>query len=130
MTEHTKGRPPIKLPDNYKETMTTLAKEGASIIELAIELEISRDSFYEISKRDDDFSDTVKRCKELSEAWWERSGRTNLMNKDFNYTGWYMNMKNRFNWKDRQDVTTNDKDMPIPILSGMSRNNINDDINE
>ena len=43
------------------------------------------------------------------------------MNKEFNYTGWYMNMKNRFNWKDRQDVTTNDKDMPTPILGGISR---------
>jgi len=101
------GRPQIQLPSNYELIMTELAKEGASIVELAIALSISRDTFYEISKRDKDFSDTIKRCKELSEAWWERSGRINLSNKEFNYTGWYMNMKNRFGWKDRQDVTTN-----------------------
>ena len=126
----TKGRPLIQLPNNYESIMLELAKEGASIVELSVALSISRDTFYEISKRDTGFSDTIKKCKELSEAWWERSGRTNLMNKEFNYTGWYMNMKNRFNWKDRQDVTTNGKDLPTPILSGMSRTNINDDINE
>jgi hypothetical protein len=131
MTEQSKvGRPLIQLPNDYKDIMLELAKEGASIVELSVALSISRDTFYEISKRDTDFSDTIKKCKELSEAWWERSGRTNLMNKEFNYTGWYMNMKNRFNWKDRQDVTTNDKDIPQPILSGMSRTNINDDIND
>jgi hypothetical protein len=131
MTEQSKGgRPLIQLPNDYKDIMLELAKEGASIVELSVALSISRDTFYEISKRDTVFSDTIKKCKELSEAWWERSGRTNLMNKEFNYTGWYMNMKNRFNWKDRQDVTTNDKDLPQPILSGLSRTNINDDINE
>lgn len=95
--------------------MLELAKEGASIIELSVALNISRDTFYEISKRDNEFADTVKICKELSEAWWEKSGRTNLMNKEFNYTGWYMNMKNRFGWKDRQDVTTNDNELN-PLL--------------
>lgn len=122
MKEQSKGgRPLIELPPDYELIMLELAKEGASIVELSVALSISRDTFYEISKRDTKFSDTIKKCKELSEAWWERSGRTNLMNKEFNYTGWYMNMKNRFNWKDRQDVTTNDKDMPTPILGGISR---------
>lgn len=35
-------------------------------------------------------------------------------------------MKNRFGWKDRQDVTTNDKDLPIPILGGVRENGLPD----
>ena len=103
------GRPMIALsdlPEGWKETILTLSEEGASIIELSVEIGISRDTFYELSKRDEEFSDTVKRCKDLSEAWWTKKGRKNLENKDFSYTGWYMNMKNRFNWADKTEGTT------------------------
>lgn len=102
------GRPIIELknlPEGWEDIILTLSEEGASIIELSVELGISRDTFYELSKRDEKFSDTVKRCKDLSEAWWTKQGRKNLDNKDFSYTGWYMNMKNRFNWSDKQEIT-------------------------
>jgi len=33
----------------------------------------------------------------------ERIGRENLFNKDFNFTGWYMNMRNRFGWTNNPD---------------------------
>lgn len=97
------GRPRATLPEDYEKIMLDLAEQGASIVELSVALRINRDTFYEISKRDKAFSDIVKRCKELSEAWWEKSGRTNLMNKDFSYVGWYMNMKNRFGWRDKSE---------------------------
>lgn len=116
------GRPMITLddlPNDWEKQVLSLAKEGGSIIELANLLGISRDTFYEMSKRDEYFSDTIKRCKELSEGWWIENGRTNLQNKDFSYVGWYMNMKNRFGWRDRQDITTDDK--PIPLMGGMTR---------
>ena len=100
------GRPRIELkdlPKGWKETIIKLSSQGASIVELAVELEISRDTFYALSDREPEFFDTVKRCKELCEAWWIKKGRTELDNKDFSYTGWYMNMKNRFNWADKQE---------------------------
>lgn len=101
------GRPRIELddlPNGWEQTMLDMSSDGASIVELAVELGISRDTFYNISEREPRFSDTVKKCKELCEAWWVRNGRTNLNNKDFSYTGWYMNMKNRFNWTDKQET--------------------------
>ena len=102
-----RGRPKIELkdlPKGWKETIINLSKEGASIVELSVELNISRDTFYALSDREPEFFDTVKRCKELSEAWWKRKGRTELDNKDFSYTGWYMNMKNRFGWADKKEI--------------------------
>ena len=108
------GRPLITLEDlgdRWEERMYNLAKEGASIIELAVMLDIARSTFYELSERDKQFSNTVKKCKELCEVWWVKKGRISLENKDFSYTGWYMNMKNRFNWKDKQDITSNDQEI-------------------
>lgn len=58
-----------------------------------------------------EFSETIKAGRLLAESWWHRNGRQNLQNKEFNFTGWYMQMKNRFGWKDRHDHTTNDKDI-------------------
>jgi hypothetical protein len=101
-----KGRPlfTVKdLPKDWEERIISLSKEGASIVELAVELDICRNTFYALSERDEHFMNTVKRCKELCEAWWIKKGRTELDNKDFSYTGWYMNMKNRFNWADKQE---------------------------
>lgn len=124
------GRPRIELENlgkDWEQRMLNLAKEGASIVELAVELGISKDTFYALSEREPEFSDSVKICKDLSENWWEKQGRTNLQNKHFNYTGWYMNMKNRFGWKDRNDITTNDKDVTMPILGGKSVQGDNSD---
>lgn len=104
-----KGRPLITLndlPENWERDILNLAKIGGSIVEIAVLLGISRDTFYALSERDDYFSDTVKRCKQLSEAWWVSKGRTELDNKDFSFTGWYMNMKNRFGWADKVEQKT------------------------
>ncbi len=104
MTE--RGRPQIKLedlPEGWEESIIKLSKQGASIVELAVELDISRNTLYALSERDEYFLNTIKRCKRYCEAWWLGKGRTELDNKDFSYTGWYMNMKNRFGWADKQE---------------------------
>ncbi len=105
MTE--RGRPQIKLedlPEGWEESIIKLSKQGASIVELAVELDISRNTLYALSERDEYFLNTIKRCKRYCEAWWLGKGRTELDNKDFSYTGWYMNMKNRFGWADKQEI--------------------------
>ena len=101
-----RGRPLKKLEDlteGWENIIINLSKEGASIVELAVALDISRQTLYNLSERDEYFLDTIKKCKRYCEAWWLSKGRTELDNKDFSYTGWYMNMKNRFGWADKQE---------------------------
>jgi hypothetical protein len=101
------GRPPITtkdLPEGWEKKIISLSMEGASMVEIAVELDISRNTVTALCERDPEFLSTIKTCKRLCETWWERQGRKNLENKEFNYTGWYMNMKNRFGWADKQEV--------------------------
>ena len=101
-----RGRPLKKLedlPEGWENIIINLSKEGASIVELAVALDISRQTLYNLSERDEHFLHTIKKCKRYCEAWWLSKGRTELDNKDFSYTGWYMNMKNRFGWADKQE---------------------------
>lgn len=103
---------PIGRPSKYDpkmcEKVIELMREGASITEVAGELDISKETLYVWVKEEDkkDFSDAVKRGVGLSASWWEKMGRVNLESRTFSYPGWYMNMKNRFGWKDNQHTTT------------------------
>lgn len=115
-----KGRPAITVKDlkkDWEKIIVKLSKQGASIVELAVELDICRNTFYALSERDEHFMNTVKRCKEYCESWWLKNGRVNLENKDFSYTGWYMNMKNRFNWTDKRETTVEGGKNPLVLNS-------------
>lgn len=99
----------LDLPDGWYNTVLALYKEGASDVEVKawvheIRGSFSNDLWDRWIKEEEQFSETIKIGKILSEAWWSKKGRTSLEKKDFSYVGWYMNMKNRFGWKDKQEV--------------------------
>ncbi len=107
------GRP-TKYDPAHCETVLTLMKEGASICEVCLELDISRDTFYRWLKEHEVFSDTVKSGLWFSKGWWEKLGREGAdgSKANINPTMWFMNMKNRFGqidpseniqWRDKQD---------------------------
>lgn len=114
--DNKRGRPLITLndlPSNWEEDILKLSSQGGSIVEIAVLLDISRNTLTALTERDEYFLNTIKKCKRYCEAWWVKKGRTELDNKDFSYTGWYMNMKNRFKWTDRQETTLEGGDKPI-----------------
>jgi len=126
------GRPQAKfdLPDGWQDLLLELYIEGASDVEVKAEVYNMRGSFsndlWDRWINDEaQFSETIKTGKLLSEAWWHKSGRKNLSNKEFNFTGWYMNMKNRFGWKDNSSIdhtTKGDKVESTAILFTRGQN--------
>lgn len=105
--KHPGGRPQktIKdLPSNWKTIIEDNMKQGASKQEIKAKLFISNDLFARLMREDKEFSETIKEYEQYSYAWWLTIARENLENKGFNAVLWYMNMKNRFGWKDKREI--------------------------
>lgn len=95
---------PTKYDPAMCETVIDLMREGASRVEVCAELDICYHTWQAWQEEHEEFSQSVKRGVELCQAWWEREGRIALRDKEFSYTGWYMNMKNRFGWRDKHEI--------------------------
>lgn len=99
--------------DNWMEDIITLYSEGGDDVEVKALIATNSEGRVKASNdlwdrwliEEEVFSETIKEGRILSNAWWNRQGRKNLQNKDFSFTGWYMNMKNRFSWADNSSVT-------------------------
>lgn len=101
------GRPkePCDLADEQLIYILNEYSEGASDVEIRAYIwqqrgRFSQDLWERWIKEEEKFSLTIKKGRELSEAWWSKEGRKNLHSQTFSPTLWYMNMKNRFGWAD------------------------------
>ncbi len=118
------GRPKESLeslPDNWHEEVLELYSEGAADVEIKALIYQWRSNFSNNlwdrwMEEEQEFWETIKKGRMLSESWWNKSGRKNLKSKDFSYTGWYMNMKNRFGWRDKQETTLQGGDKPLETI--------------
>jgi hypothetical protein len=97
------------LPKGWYDDILELYKAGGSDVEVKCLIyewrgTFSNDLWDRWLKEETEFSQTIKGGRMFSESWWNKNGRLNLENKEFSYTGWYMQMKNRFNWSDKQTI--------------------------
>lgn len=92
------------LPENWKEIILENMSVGASQIEVMAKLGISRTVWDRFLDEEPEFIAIVEQGTGLCEAWWMTEARNNLYNHKFQTVLWYMNMKNRFGWKDKAEV--------------------------
>lgn len=114
------GRPKSKLdlPKGWQDEVLELYSVGGADIEVKAMIYRWRKTFsHELFQRwideEPEFFETIKMGRMMSEAWWNENGRTNLKDKSFNYVGWYMQMKNRFGWADKQDINNNNTNVEL-----------------
>ncbi len=93
------------LPKNWVITIAEQYAIGASDEEVCASLKISMTRFKSYYSADPNFRQAVDDGRGVAKAWWLAEGRKNLHNKQFNYTGWFQNMKNRYGWADKSEVT-------------------------
>lgn len=103
------GRPQVEPIDRLKEGWQTkileMGKQGCSDVEIRAEFGISGDLWYRWMQEDEEFSSTAKQAKALCNAKWEQMGRKMAFGEvEGNPTTWIFNMKNRFGWKDKQEL--------------------------
>lgn len=95
--------------------------EPYTVSGLALHLDVDTETLRNYEKREQFFG-TVKRAKQRIEQQLEKM----LLTKQ-QVTGPIFNLKNNYGWKDRTDITSNDKELPTPILNGLSRNHSNEE---
>ncbi len=103
---------PAGRPTNYDsafcDQVIALGQTGASKAEMAVEIGVARSTFSLWEGAHPEFSEAVKFAVEISQAWWEREGRSATFGgkEGFNATSYIFQMKNRFReeWNDTQRV--------------------------
>jgi len=108
----------LDFPKDWKKIILRGSMEGKSEVELKADLMMSRGKDpesvwglwlkFQQPGREEEFCTTIKLCKLLSEAWWQtqsRKGLRHTKNTVFETASWFINMKNRFGWKDKSEVS-------------------------
>lgn len=75
-------------------------------------------------------TDMIEKAERKSRMYWEGIGHDGTIGQieRFNASSWKFNMVNRFGWHEKNDVTTNGKELPQPIFNGLSiKNNDSDE---
>lgn len=97
----------IGRPTKYKPEICGLfpkiMEEGESIEEVAVIIGVSVSTIYLWKEKHKKFSEALKKGVEISKAWWLKQGRIGIRENGFNSTLWYMNMKNRHGWADKNE---------------------------
>lgn len=102
----TAGRPSAYWPEHC-ETVIKLGKQGFSVVEMCAHIGVSRSTLEtNWPAAHPEFLEAFNRAKELSQAWWETQGRTNLTADKFQANLYGRSMAARFphDWRESKQV--------------------------
>lgn len=111
------GRPSLYDPA-FCERVIELGKQGMSPHEMGLEMGFARSTLVKWTDEHPEFSAAFNEAQQFAQAWWEKQGRIQLENRDFNAGLWKQNMAPRFraDWTDKQ-VTENTTNLSVTGLS-------------
>lgn len=118
------GRPTEYKPE-YCQRVIDMGREGYSVVEMAAELGVHRESLEENwPAAHPEFSEAFTQSRQLSQAWWERQGRTNLIMPQgagtFQASVWSRSMAARFpkDWREKSETAHTGPDgKPLEITT-------------
>lgn len=99
LTEKLLGR----LPEGWQNQILNLYSAGCSDYEVMFEMKLHYRLFRQLMA-DPEFAEVIEFGRQASRAWWERQGRVNLENKDFNAGLWRINVQARLGWSEKYSV--------------------------
>lgn len=101
------GRPPAYKPE-YCEMLIDHMSSGLSYETFSAVIGTHRSVLYAWEDKYPDFKDAKKKAVEAGQVFWEKIGLAQAVG-DKTYgkgstASWIFNMKNRFNWADKQEI--------------------------
>lgn len=105
--------------DKYLETTGREQMSLPTIQGFSLWLEVDDDTLNELAKKYPEFSATLSRLKNLQAKQLIDDGIYG--GKEVNSTIVKLLLQNNHGMKERVDATTNDKDLPVPILGGITK---------
>lgn len=116
------GGRPTKYDPSMCKTVIESGRIGKTLVGMADDLDIHRETLNEWMKTHPEFSDAIKEGLRKSQAWWEDQGRLATFGgiDGFNATSYIFQMKNRFrsDWNDtvKADHTSSDGSMTPQVI--------------
>ena len=102
------GRPTKYRPE-YCEMIIEHMAQGLSKEAFAGVVGVTVQTFYNWTEAHPEFLEAVKEGEAKCRVFWEKLGMEGARGSDeFNATAWIFNMKNRFAWRDRQEISGED----------------------
>lgn len=92
-----------RLPENWQEQILDLYSSGCSDYEVMHEMRLHNRLFRQLMT-DPEFAEVIEFGRQASRAWWEKQGRLNLQNKEFNANLWRINVQARLGWSDKYSL--------------------------
>ena len=110
------GRP-TKYSDEIGEVVFDLMDDGLSVVQVARKLNVSRSTIYKWAEDNSDFSDTLTRAREASEAFWEDKFISMMQSRasDSSQSLIKLYFANRFKWSENDQAAQEEHATPKSI---------------
>jgi len=78
------------------EQVIELGRQGKSHVQIACALDVTRETLYQWAETHSDFSDAIKRARQLAQAWFEDVGQAGMTAQTFHASLWAKQVSCRF----------------------------------